>query len=781
MTARQRKRGDDGKQEASAIKVEKPGAWFAPWGPLITAGGRFLIAIAETLARFEGREYGGIPYGMCDTDSMFFVRPFDMSRGEFHHAVERIGEYFQRINPYAPIKGKEPEVFATEDINFAFTNDNGNFKLVRPKAYKPLYILSISSKRYTMANIERADGSDYDTLAELHDDWRNAVVILRKVSAHALGPITAPGYERESDDGAHRAVPFEYDADGALVLKNEKPIPLYSHICHGKGNARLFMDMWKRAFEMFIRYEGQKPGDDIERDIFADMSKWPGLDQPQFKQCSLNTWSQWQQYKNLPNRRAGLFFNILPAPVDGDGCMIGLSYDIDRYFEKTLYCQGGHDIDASQLLEDGALWWQEDNEPANNFVGQYRPYRLQTVAEAIGEYFNSHEFKTKGEFGRLERHRAVIFQREYVGKETNFLLDADLPENDEAQIEDEPEQPYFRYGFNPTLLREYFSIPDIVATVGAASPDALIDICGGYAPSSHARLVLAHLRKGTRYDALTSAIEYDNLFRDADMREREAAQLTDLARRSYKKMNAVCKEHNAKARREDLDGSPQFIEYHMDRRPIVELAAHFGLIPADNRYDGETQTAAYELLNSLMYFNGAATFLDRGVTRAQSGRELSRDEAFALFENYLGIAEYKRRSAESAQTLKAENGHYRAKRRKQNLTKVLKPIVAYYNEQDEFIQSLDPAYKDIVALICILNTIVDLQPVIRKHAYNRKTRLNLGRFVSDAVARSNDRIERIRTLARVRKQRSRANQAAQMSNSSVDSRLRRGDGVEERA
>jgi hypothetical protein len=178
---------------------------------------------------------------------------------------------------------------------------------------------------------------------------------------------------------------------------------------------------------------------------------------------------------------------------------------------------------------------------------------------------------------------------------------------------------------------------------------------------------------------------------------------------------------------------------------------------------------------ALMYFDGAAAFLDRGVTHAQSGRELSRDEAFALFENYLGIAEYKRRSAESAQALKAENARYRAKRRKENLLKVLKPIFAYYNEQDETIQSLDPAYKDIVALICIVKAMDDLQPVIRKHAYNRKARVNLGRFMSDAAAHSDNRIERVRELTRARVRRLRANQAAQLSNGGVDSGLRRGD------
>ena len=132
-----------------------------------------------------------------------------MPRDEFRAAVERIGDYFQRINPYAPVNGKEAEVFATEDINFAFTNEGGKFKIVKPKQMKPLYILSVSAKRYAMANIVRRDGTDYDSLAELHTDWRNAVVILRKVSAHGLGPITAPGYRRPPDDGMHLAVPYQ--------------------------------------------------------------------------------------------------------------------------------------------------------------------------------------------------------------------------------------------------------------------------------------------------------------------------------------------------------------------------------------------------------------------------------------------------------------------------------------------------------------------------------------------------------------------------------------------
>ena len=63
-----------------------------------------MIAIAETLAK-ENR----IEYGMCDTDSMFFIRPigpetgeYSMTREEFIRRVMLIADksgLFQNINP----------------------------------------------------------------------------------------------------------------------------------------------------------------------------------------------------------------------------------------------------------------------------------------------------------------------------------------------------------------------------------------------------------------------------------------------------------------------------------------------------------------------------------------------------------------------------------------------------------------------------------------------------------------------------------------------------------
>ena len=262
------------------------------------------------------------------------------------------------------------------------------------------------------------------------------------------------------------------------------------------------------------------------------------------------------------------------------------------------------------------VWWQGDNAAASKFVGPDKPYRLQTVAEAIGNYFDRQEFKSKGEYGKLERHRVVVFQREYVGKETNFLLDPDLPDDDETQIEDSAAAPYFRRGFNSTLAAQYLAIPNIADTLDVASTDALKDILNGYAPSVQAARVLAWLRKGTRYNEMTGTCAFDGAIREADSAERQAARLVDLARRSFRKMAAACK----------ADKNPIFPTAKSSRKPIVELALHFGLflnatfsglLAFGRHYEKSDVELAHDLINPLLYFDKAAAFLKQGfVSRA---------------------------------------------------------------------------------------------------------------------------------------------------------------------
>ena len=80
---------------------------------------------------------------MEDTDRLAFVRPEAMPRDEFRAAVARLGDHFQRINAYAPVNGKEAEDCATEDVNFAFTNEGGRLKIAKPKRMTQVYIVSV--------------------------------------------------------------------------------------------------------------------------------------------------------------------------------------------------------------------------------------------------------------------------------------------------------------------------------------------------------------------------------------------------------------------------------------------------------------------------------------------------------------------------------------------------------------------------------------------------------------------------------------------------------------
>jgi hypothetical protein len=94
---------------APGFKVEKPGEFFAPYGGLIPAAGRLLLAIAEVLFRERG-----ISFAYNDTDSMAPARPEGMTREEFRRRVLEVAGpdgWFQALSPY----GDKKPFFALED------------------------------------------------------------------------------------------------------------------------------------------------------------------------------------------------------------------------------------------------------------------------------------------------------------------------------------------------------------------------------------------------------------------------------------------------------------------------------------------------------------------------------------------------------------------------------------------------------------------------------------------------------------------------------------------
>ena len=217
-----------------------------------------MLAIAERLAADRG-----LAHACCDTDSMCFVRPDEMSREDFRARVEEIagpGGWFQALNPYS----NDDPLFNIEAVNYA---------LDYPNRLEPLYVLAVSAKRYALANrrISLSGG----------DEW-----ILRKASGHGLGHITAPAYDQTALP-PHPAAP----------LNRRTGKPDLSKLSNSR-NPKLVCDLWRTAFEAAGR------GDDIVLAVKERLSTLPGLSEPQFQQRALSSRADWLAYDRLPDKRA---------------------------------------------------------------------------------------------------------------------------------------------------------------------------------------------------------------------------------------------------------------------------------------------------------------------------------------------------------------------------------------------------------------------------------------------------------------------------------------------
>ncbi|HTZ68080.1 MAG TPA: hypothetical protein VMB83_11555, partial [Roseiarcus sp.] len=391
---------EDGGFEISGYKAERAGAWFAPWGPLIPAGGRLLLAIAERLAADRG-----LGYAFCDTDSMAFVGPDGMGQDDFRARVEEIAGplgWFQALNPYSNVDA----LFNIEPVNYAHDN---------PKQLEPLSVLAVSAKRYALAN-------------RRGEEW-----IIRKATGHGLCHITAPAYDKAALP-SHPAAPID-KATGKPQLEK----------LSNSRNPKLVCDLWRIAFEAAGR------GDDIQLAVKDALKILPGLSEPQFQQRTLSSRADWLAYNHLPNKRAFMFFNILPAPVSSDWTFAANDPEISKtrhdLLKTTLYAKAGKDF-----LDKDSLRRSDNNQfPAEIFHDAFG-LRLCTVADCLWDYFDHLEMKSLGEKGLLQRRKMVILDHEYIGKETNSLIDPDVEAAGDEDIEDAPSIPIFRRGFNPSLL-----------------------------------------------------------------------------------------------------------------------------------------------------------------------------------------------------------------------------------------------------------------------------------------------------------------------------------------
>jgi hypothetical protein len=447
--ARQRIAAEDGGEAISGFKAERPGKWFAPWGALIPAGGRLLLMIAERLIRDRG-----LIYGFCDTHSMFIGRPLDMPRETFRQKAEEIAGptgWFQALNPYA---GGEP-LFNFEPHNFS---DDGSIE--------PLFLLAVSAKRYALAN-------------DREGQW-----VIRKASGHGLGHISAPGYN-EAALPSHPA---------------NKPYKL----CNGL-NPKLFCDMWRLAFEA-VASNPDELNNAIRESLIERLEPIAGLDRPQWTQHAISSRAEyliyaggvalakralasspkgpWEPSKpfvdettgGIPGARPFMFFAVLPPPTFVDCVYPDHDHSkLPTRAEAAEYEKRQSDLLSTSLyapirqsrIETADIRRRDNHAFPSDIFKPGHGLRLATVADAIRLYFEHDEFKSKGSIGELERHRLVILDNEYTGKESTPLIEDYEDESGAARPDDAPALPLFRTESNGALAKQLFEPDNGKALMGA--------------------------------------------------------------------------------------------------------------------------------------------------------------------------------------------------------------------------------------------------------------------------------------------------------------------------
>jgi hypothetical protein len=506
---------ETGERTVSPFKVERPGAWFDPSGPLITSGGLLFLSIAESLARRQG-----LTFAMCDTDSMAFALP----RGdktpwaEFVAKVKTIAGpdgAFEPLNPYEAIDGKRDPLFNVEDANFEFENIDGKVK-IRP-AMKPLYMLPVSSKRYACANIVRADGGDYSSREEMLADAKAAKVILRKVSSHGLGAIAALDYgnddelapaEAEEEDeedietqaalaaalrssrsvghsAPHEAVPYRIVAKGK---RKGEHVYQWGDICKGKGNPRLYCDMWRMVFCQFL-LGGDRPLSAVFAGVRKALRGFKGLDDTHYQQRPLNTRNAMMLYGDVPHARPFGFLNVLPRPIiynhlEGRGLSAADELRIADVCDTSLYMEGGKQ-DVEAILDEAERVYNEGGEPKGLYrrdngafplpLVQFRDIvAIPTLYNALCGYFEHDELKSRGDRYELRPRSLVIMDKQYIGKETTPLDEASISEADvELHIEDRPAVAVLRNGVDPFMAKIAKRWPDKIAEACGVTPRGL--------------------------------------------------------------------------------------------------------------------------------------------------------------------------------------------------------------------------------------------------------------------------------------------------------------------
>jgi hypothetical protein len=371
--------------ETATTVLERPGGYFAgAVGALIPAGGRLLLAIAERLAADRG-----ITYAMCDTDSMAFARPDDMTREVFCECVAEIRDWFTPLSPY---RGQPP----------LFEDEEENSWQGQPE---PLYILPISAKRYALYN-------------RLPDGARR----IRKFSSHGVGTwtkrsgyvspphIPAPCGDVQKLGGERWQYDLWYDAIAAIdggTLPDGRPTPIDAH-----GAPRYVV-----------------PAD----------SEW--LSAPAFHKLAITTWNLYQACKHIEGLRPFNFLTVLPVLSAEDIFHRQRRIEHEALagrvsWEEVQAAKARYEVLAGvTFIAPYAETWERVREVRRTDTGEVvGGIEHRTLGEALRDYFQHPEWKSgdpRG-IGLLPRRHVTVLRHVAIGKESNAIALQAAEETDGA-------------------------------------------------------------------------------------------------------------------------------------------------------------------------------------------------------------------------------------------------------------------------------------------------------------------------------------------------------------
>ncbi len=391
----------DRPQTVRSNRLEKPGAYFCPFGAFITAGGRLLLGIAEKLAIDRG-----LIVAMTDTDSMIFGRSDALEREQFRYSVKEICDWFLPLSPYK----NGGAFFELEDTNFL----NGKIE--------PLYFAGVSSKRYALCNIESHPErkKQYKTDIRSLEEIQNEIVI-RGFKEHGIVVDSPESYTSELSD------------TWGLEFQN--------HRNKWVGEA-WYRHIYKLRFNVDAPVRG---ADDRASDMFINF--------PQRQRLSLSTWHLYEIYgaphKKDRSIRPFNFCALYPRLPRGSK-PLPVSQREDAKTTPTFYAPA---VPINNDTDTLTVFRTDTNEQVIIEIDDMRK-----ITDMLPKYFDHPEAKStpSNGVGLLHRKDIQVIDHIFIGKEYDEKLGASG-----ALKEDQHQLGYALGVFAMTETRNLFNgVPD---------------------------------------------------------------------------------------------------------------------------------------------------------------------------------------------------------------------------------------------------------------------------------------------------------------------------------